>query len=420
MSSWPLTAEPAVSVGGVRLTEIAERFGTPACVLDEEHVRVRCREYVRAMAQNEVAYAAGAFWCRAMARWIAEEGLSLGACSEGELVVARAAGFPGRDIVLHGSAKTARELSAALDYGVGRVVIHAPSEVAQLAALAGQRQKVLVGVTEGDAAAEVARRIVRQPALELVGVYCHVGPRSGRTHCLEAVARRLVDFTAGLGGLPELHLGGGDAVPSRSGDRALEIVAFARRLTSAVEQESAARRIPVPRLTVGFGRAIVGLAGVTLYRVLSVKHGPRTSVVVDGDMCRGAQPAPHGGRRDIVRIGHPAVSQTEPMAVVGRYCGAGDALAGEALLPRDICAGDLLAVPCTGAGQLAMASSYHHVARPPVIAARGGRAWPLIRRETDEDLLRRDIGWPPALVSNRPPHVERPRAQPRHRHGSSH
>ena len=115
MNIWPLTAEPAVSVGGVSLTEIAERFGTPAYVVDEEHVRVRCREYAKAMAPHEVAYAAKAFWCRAMARWIAEEGLSLDVCSEGELAVARAAGFPGDRILLHGIGKTPNELSAALE-----------------------------------------------------------------------------------------------------------------------------------------------------------------------------------------------------------------------------------------------------------------------------------------------------------------
>ena len=123
MSIWPLTAEPALSVGGVCLAEIAERFGTPAYVLDEEHVRARCREYAKAMAPHEVAYAAKAFWCRAMARWIAEEGLSLDVCSEGELVVAGAAGFPAARILLHGNGKTLNELSAALDYGVGRVVV---------------------------------------------------------------------------------------------------------------------------------------------------------------------------------------------------------------------------------------------------------------------------------------------------------
>ena len=131
MSIWPLTAEPALSVGGVGLAEIAERFGTPAYVLDEEHVRARCREYAKAMAPHEVAYAAKAFWCRAMARWIAEEGLSLDVCSEGELVVAGAAGFPAARILLHGNGKTLNELSAALDYGVGRVVVDSVSEVAR-------------------------------------------------------------------------------------------------------------------------------------------------------------------------------------------------------------------------------------------------------------------------------------------------
>jgi diaminopimelate decarboxylase len=128
------------------------------CVLDEEHVRVRCREYVKGMAEHEVAYAAGAFWCRAMARWIAEEGLSLDACSERDLLVARQAGFPAGRILLHGSAETASELSAAPDYGVGRVVIESPSEVVQLAALAAGRQRVLIGVTAGATAVEVARR----------------------------------------------------------------------------------------------------------------------------------------------------------------------------------------------------------------------------------------------------------------------
>jgi diaminopimelate decarboxylase len=390
---WPLTAQPGVSVGGVRLTEIAERFGTPACVLDEEHVRVRCREYVKALAQHEVAYAAGAFWCRAMARWIAEEGLSLDVCSEGELVVARRAGFPAGRILLHGSGKTARELSAALDYGVGRIVVGSSSEVAQLAALAGMRQRVLVEVTEGAAAAELARRIVRQPALELVGVHGRIGSQGPCPDGVEAAARRLVDLMAGLGCLPELHLSVGHAVPCRPGDHGLDAAAFVQRLSSAVEQECAARGIPVPRLTVEHGRAIVGPAGVTLCRVLSVKHGACTGVVVDSEMCDSALPTLDGIRHDIVRIGHPAASRTEPMTVVGRSCvAAGDPLAVEAHLPGDISPGDVLAVPCTGARQFAMSSNYHHVARPPVIAARGGRAWPLIRRETDEDLLRRDVG----------------------------
>jgi diaminopimelate decarboxylase len=416
MSIWPLTAQPALSVGSVGLAEIAERFGTPAYVLDEEHVRARCREYAKAMAAHEVAYAGKAFWCRAMARWIAEEGLSLDACSEGELVIAAAAGFPAERILLHGNGKTPRELRAALEYGVGRIVVDSPGEVAQIAALARRRQRVLVRVTPGidahvhravttgtedqkfglsiasGAAAGAARRILRQPSLELAGVHCHIGSQIADLDAFEAAARRLVAFSASLGGLPELNLGGGHAVPYRPGQRGLDITAFAERITGAVEQECAAHGIPVPRLTVEPGRAIVASAGVTLYRVLTVKHGPRTFVVVDGGMSDNPRPALYGSRYHIERVGRAAAGDRRLMTVVGRHCEAGDVLVPDAWLPGDIRPGDLLAVPGTGAYHHAMASNYNHLTRPPVIAVRDGRAWPLIRRETDEDLLRRDVG----------------------------
>jgi diaminopimelate decarboxylase len=421
MNIWPLTAEPAVSVGGVSLTEIAKRFGTPAYVVDEEHVRVRCREYAKAMAPHEVAYAAKAFWCRAMARWIAEEGLSLDVCSEGELAVARAAGFPGDRILLHGIGKTADELSAALGYGVGRIVVDSSGEVRQLAARSvaaptGRRQKVLVRVTPGvdahvhravttgtedqqfglsiasGAAADVAHRILRQPALELAGVHCHIGSQITSLDGFEAAARRLVAFMAGLGGLPELNLGGGHAVPYRPGEDGLDITAFAERITGVAEQECAAHGIPVPRLTIEPGRAIIGAAGVTLYRVLAVKHGARTFAVVDGGMSDNPRPALYGSRYHIERAGAHTAAGTEAMTVVGRHCEAGDVLVPDARLPADLRPGDLLTVPCAGAYHHAMASNYNHLTRPPVIAVHEGQAWPLIRRETAEDMLRRDVG----------------------------
>jgi diaminopimelate decarboxylase len=419
MGIWPLTAQPAQSVGGVRLAEIAEHFGTPAYVLDEEHVRARCREYSKVMAPHEVAYASKAFWCRAMARWVAEEDLSLDVCSDGELVVASAAKFPADRILLHGNGKTQQELSVALDYGVGRIVVDSAGEAGQLAALAalaGRRQKVLVRVTPGvDAhvhpavttgtedqkfglsiasgeAAHVARRIRREPSLELAGAHCHIGSQISSLEGFETAARRMVAFMAGLGGLPELNLGGGHAVPYRPGDPGLDIAAFAERIAGAVGQECAAHGIAVPRLTVEPGRAIVASAGVTLYRVLAVKRGARTFVVVDGGMSDNPRPALYGSRYHVERVGSPAADHAEPMIVVGRHCEAGDVLIPGARLPRDVGPGDLLAVPATGAYHHAMASNYNHFTRPPVIAVRDGRARPLIRRETDEDMLRRDVG----------------------------
>ena len=415
ISIWPLTAQPAVSIGGVSLAEIAGRFGTPADVLDEEHVRFRCREYRTAMAPHEVAYAGNAFWCRGMARWVAEEGLSLDACSEGELLVAAATGFPAERILLRGTGKTPRELAAALDYGVGRIVIDSPGEVAQIAALADQRQRVLVRVIPeldaparqarpasaedqefglsiaSGAAADVAHRIARQPSLELAGADCHLGSQITSLDGYEAAARRLVAFAASLGGLPELSLGGGHAALSRPSAHGRAVTAFARRITSAIEQECAVHGIPVPRITIEPGGAIVGSAGVTLYRVLTVHHGARPVVVVDGGSSGSPQPVLSAGRHHAERVGDPAAGDRRAMAVIGRH-GAGDVIVPEAWLPGDLRPGQLLAVPGTGACHHAMASDYDYSTRPPVIAVRDGRAWPLIRRETDEDLLRRDVG----------------------------
>jgi diaminopimelate decarboxylase len=416
VSGWPLTSEPALSVGGVSLSAIAEKYGTPAYVVDEEHIRARCREYLKAEGLHEVAYAAEAFWCRAMARWIAEEGLSLGACSEGQLVVAGAAGFPAGQILMHGNGTTLGELSSAIDHGISRFVIDSTSEITQLAALADRPQQILLRVTPGiDAhlgngtapddedgqfgfstvsaeAAAAAQRIRALPSLELAGLYCDLGSQGTSIGYYEAAARRLVACMAKLGGLAELNLGGGHAAPCQPGDQDLDIAEFARRISGVVRRACSAYGIPVPRLSVEPGRAIVGQAGLTLYRVLTVKRGPRTLVVVDGGMSDSVRPAPHGGRCHIERVGSPTAAPAEPVTVVGRHCRAGDVPGPDALLPGDIRPGDLLAVPCTGAYHHAMASNCNQVARPPVIAVRDGRAWPVIRRETEDDILRRDVG----------------------------
>jgi len=427
MNIWPLTAEPPVSVGGVSLTEIAERFGTPAYVVDEEHVRHRCREYRKALHPHRVAYAGKAFLCRAMVRWVREEGLFLDVCSAGELALARSAGFPPERILLHGNGKTPDDLAAAIEYGVGRVVVDSAAEVARLAALTGDRrhpQKVLVrvipavdphvhrAVTTGvedqkfglslasGAAADAVRRVLRQPSLALAGLHCHLGSQIGVPDGYETAAHRMVAFMAELagelpelaGGLPELNLGGGHAVAYRPDEHGLDVQTFAARVPAAVAAECAARGIPEPELTVEPGRAIVAAAGVTVYRVLAVKHGARTFVVVDGGMSDNPRPALYGSRYTVARVGRRTGAEEALVTVAGRYCEAGDVIAADVPLPGDVRPGDLLAVPCTGAYHHSMASNYNQVARSPVVAVRGGRAWPLVRRETAEDLIRRDVG----------------------------
>jgi diaminopimelate decarboxylase len=423
---WPgtarLEADGDISIGGLRLSALAARYGTPAYILDEGDVRARCRAYTDVLPDAEIAYAGKAFLCRAMAEWIAQEGLSLDVCSAGELAVARSVRFPADRILLHGNAKTPHDLQAAIGYGVGRVVIDSASEIARLAALSRRRQRVLIRVTPGiDAqahravatgmedqkfgfslasgdAADAVRRVFAHPELELVGLHCHIGSQLTRLDAYELAAARLVQLMAAVRNrygvaLAELNLGGGHAVPYVAGDEAFSLASFADRIRRVLKAECATRRLPLPRLTVEPGRAIVSRAMVTLYRVLAVKHVPggRTFAAVDGGMSDNPRPALYGARYT-VRALRPPGEALEPVTVAGRHCEAGDVLAVDVPLPAATRPGDLLAVPGTGAYNHSMASNYNMAARPPVVAVRDGAARLLVRRETDDDLLVRDVG----------------------------
>jgi diaminopimelate decarboxylase len=431
---WPRTTrrEPGgeISVGGVALGDLAARYGTPAYILAEADVRHRCRAYREALPGAEIAYAGKAFLCRALVRWIDQEGLALDVSSAGELAVARSVSFPARRILLHGNVKTPGDLHAAVSYGVGRIVLDSAAEIVRVAMAARGRQRVLIRVTPGvdahahaavatgiedqkfgfslssGAAADAVRRVLTHPELELAGLHCHLGSQITRPEPYETAARRLIALLAAVHAehglaLPELNLGGGHAIPYAAGDEDFDLAGFAGRITRAVRDECAAFGLPVPRLTVEPGRAIVGRSMVALYRVVAVKHAPggRTFVAVDGGMSDNPRPALYGARYSaaVVRpaaVARPAAGEPagQRVTVVGRHCEAGDVLARDVLLPADTRPGDLLAMPGAGAYQLSMASTYNLVGRPPVAAVRDGSARLLIRRETEPDLMRRDIG----------------------------
>jgi diaminopimelate decarboxylase len=423
---WPCTAlreaDGEISVGGLRLTELAVYYGTPAYIVDEADVRYRCRTYIAAFPGGEVAYAGKAFLCRAMARWIAQEGLSLDVCSAGEVAAARSANFPAERIILHGNAKTPDDLEAAFGYGVGRIVVDSASEIARLAAMAPRRQRVLIRVTPGvqagvhpavatggedqkfgfslssGAAADAVQRVLAHPELELVGLHCHLGSQLTELMAYQTAARKLIGLMAAVRDrygvvLAELNLGGGHAVPYVEGDEGFDLAGFADRMRRVIATECASLRLPVPRLVVEPGRAIVNRAMVTLHRVLAIKHviGVRTFVAVDGGMSDNPRPELYGARYSVHAV-RPSRAPMETVTVVGRHCEAGDVLAADVPLPADVRPGDLVAVPGTGAYNHSMASNYNMVGRPPVIAVWHGAARLLVRRETTSDLLVRDVG----------------------------
>jgi len=420
---WPdtTTQDDDLHVAGVRLASVAATFGTPVTVLDETTVRARCRAFRTALPEAEVTYAGKALSCRAVLRWIAEEGLSLDVCSAGELAVARSVNFPASRILVHGNAKTPDDLKAALAYGDVRIVVDSLDEIDHLAALARTRQRVLVRVTPGvdahthraittgtddqkfgfslatGAASEAVRRVLSHPNLELTGLHCHIGSQVRRVASFELAARRMVDLIAGLRRdhgvtIHELDLGGGFAVPYLPEDDPFDLTGYATRLRVALHYECQSHGVPVPKLIIEPGRSIVATAGVTVYRVVTVKRGPTTFVAVDGGLSDNPRPSLYGARYSVRLIGRTSPARRTPMTVVGRHCEAGDVVATDVPLPADIHAGDLLAVPCTGAYHHSLASNYNQVCRPPLIGLHNGTSTVLVRGETEEDLLRRDVG----------------------------
>ncbi|MET9118976.1 diaminopimelate decarboxylase [Streptomyces longwoodensis] len=428
LSVWPAsTTEPRrgdLAVGGVSLAEIADRFGTPVYVLDEAEVRDRCRTYRHAFPEAEVLYEAKAFLCRAMAHWVEEEGLGLDVCSAGELELAVTTGFPPERITLHGNAKSPRDLDTALRLGVGRIVIDSPSEIARLAAAVGPdgHQKVMVRVVPGISAGghekirtgtddqkfglsiadgyaqHAIARILDQPQLELTGLHCHLGSQITSVKPYLASVRRVVGLMARLHEqhslvLPELDLGGGHGIAYRPGEQALDLTSLARRVRTELSDACAVNGLPVPRLIIEPGRAIVGPAGVAVYHVLAVKRtGSHTYVAVDGGMSDNPRPSLYGVQYVPRLVGRHSTAAPARVTVVGRHCEAGDVLAADVELPDDIRPGDLLAVPVAGAYHLSMASGYNLVGRPPVTAVHDGMARLLVRRESLEDIRSRDVG----------------------------
>ncbi|WP_425547228.1 diaminopimelate decarboxylase [Actinocorallia aurantiaca] len=424
---WPRTArrlEGAMQVGGVDVRDLAREFGTPLYVLDEEDVRQRAREYAGAFADGSVHYAGKAFLCGALVRWLAEEGLGLDVCSGGELALALAVGFPAEKITLHGNNKSTDELVAALEAGVGHIVLDSFEEIARLAYHAerlGRRPKVMIRVTTGveahthefiatahddqkfgfsrnsGAALEAARRVLALPQLELVGLHSHIGSQIFETDGFEIAAHRVAELLVAIRDehgvvLPELDLGGGFGIAYLPGDDPIDAKLIADNMRRIVAKECGSYGLPVPRLTVEPGRAIIGPGGVTLYEVGTIKdvEGIRTYVSVDGGMSDNLRTALYGAEYTANLVSRE--SEAEPMLsrLVGKHCESGDIVVRDLWLPEDIAPGDLVAVAATGAYCRSMASNYNYVTKPAVVGVRDGRARVIVRRETVDDLLRLD------------------------------
>jgi diaminopimelate decarboxylase len=428
---WPRTArrvDGALALGGLDVRDLAARYGTPLFACDEEDFRGRCRAFHDAFGPDvAVAYAAKAFCCCGVLRWVTEEGLGVDVCTGGELEVALRAGVAPEMITVHGNNKLPQELERAVEVGVGRIVVDSLAEIGRLAEIAKRagagRVKVLVRVTTGveaavhefvatahddqkfgfslssGAADEAVRQVLASPELELAGLHSHIGSQIYDTAGFDVAAHRVLELAARIADqhgieIGELDLGGGFGIAYTAADDPQDVKVIADSLGRIVDTQCRAAGLARPRLSVEPGRAIAGPGTVTVYEVGTVKDvdGLRTYVSVDGGMSDNIRTALYDA--DYTCVLASRESQAAPLLcrLVGRHCESGDIVVRDAYLPADIQPGDLIAVAATGAYCRSMASNYNHVPRPAVVAVRDGDARVLLRRETMDDLLRLDAG----------------------------
>ena len=429
---WPQNcvrdASGAMTIAGVDVRDIARDFGTPVFVLDEQDLRSRAREYALAYREagaSLVFYAAKAFLSTTVARWVTDEGLGIDVASGGELAVAMRAKVAGDLLLMHGNNKSEAEIEAAVEYGVGRIVIDSFEEIARVAhaaAKAGRVQPVLVRATvgveahthefiatahedqkfglsaQGGAVEEAVRRIAKLPSLTLVGLHSHIGSQIFDASGFQIAAARIVALAQRIYDeqgieIEELNLGGGMGIAYVESDDPLDVADMAAQIGDIVAKECADAGIAPPALAFEPGRAIVGPAGITLYEVGTIKpieldhEQVRTYVSVDGGMSDNIRTALYGADYTVRLASRSSLAEPMLCRVVGKHCESGDIVVRDAWLPSDLTPGDLLAVAATGAYCRSMASNYNYLPKPAVASVRDGCASTVLRRETIDDLL---------------------------------
>ncbi|MEJ1178305.1 MULTISPECIES: diaminopimelate decarboxylase [unclassified Pseudarthrobacter] len=443
-----------LTVAGIDVAALKEQFGTPLFVMDEADFRARARAFkdsFDAAFQDicggvDVYYAGKSFLCTSVVKWVEEEGLRLDTASGGELAVAARAGIPGERVALHGNNKSDAEIHRALDMGLGRIVVDSLDELVRVGAIAhgrGEQAKVMLRLTPGvyahthefiatahedqkfglsmaadstdreglSAAEEAVAAAAAHPGIELLGLHCHIGSQIFEPDGFALAAEKLLRFLAAVQEkysieLPELDLGGGYGIAYTPVDTPRPAADIATAMAAVVRSTCAELGITSPRISIEPGRAIVGSTTFTLYEVGTLKtvrvdaEGqenvtyPRRYVSVDGGMSDNARPVLYDADYSAILASRTSTASPQLSRVVGKHCESGDIVVRDVYLPEDVAAGDLLAVPGTGAYCWALSSNYNYLARPGVVAVRDGSARLIVRGETEEDLLNRDMGVP--------------------------
>ena len=417
-----------LEIGGVDTVRLAEQFGTPLYIIDENLVRQRCREFVSAFRETglsfEVSYASKAYCTKSMCRIIEQEGLALDVVSDGELYTALQSGFPAQRIHFHGNNKTPEEIAMALDANIGCFVVDNFQEIAMLQHLSlerGRLTQVLLRVTPGveahthefittgqddskfgfnlrnGSAMRAVEAILASSQLQWLGIHSHIGSQIFETEGFRLAAGRVADFAAEIAraygiSTKVLNLGGGFGIRYVDGDQPLPVATYVKAITDAVKERFSAAQLPIPSIWIEPGRSIIGDAGTTLYKVGSVKEipGVRKYVAVDGGMTDNPRPALYDAAYEATVANRANEPVQEIVSIAGKCCESGDMLIWDISLPT-VDPGDLLAVFCTGAYNYSMASNYNRLRRPAVVLVQDGKADLVVQRETYAGLIANDL-----------------------------
>jgi len=406
--------DDSLSIGGIRVAELAAQYGTPLFVYDEEHLRARCRAAVNAFGAGNVVYATKAFICGAMARLAHEEGLLLDVATGGELHTVLHAGVPASSCVLHGNNKSLDELRMAIAAGIDHIVVDSFDEIDRIEKLHADglpvvrvQLRITPGVhvhtheyvstgqddskfgfnlNNGDAHKAIARA-QSSAAIDLIGIHCHIGSNVFAVDNFAEASKVMVDLFSTLN-LSELTLGGGLGVAYTENEEAPTIEQWAAVLQRATQSLPAGSNVSVEP-----GRSIVASAGVTVYTVGTVKpvDGIRTYISVDGGMSDNPRPVLYGSGYEAFDPARMSADRTDSARIVGKHCESGDILVESAAVAPNVSVGDLLVMPVTGAYGYSMASNYNKVMRPAVVFVADGESRLVVRRETYDDLVRLDL-----------------------------
>ena len=430
LSLFPLTAEVSdqghLIIGGGDTVELAANFGTPLYLFDEFSLRSKCREFKAEFGQRYtdtmVIYACKAFINKALALILNEEGMGLDVVSAGELGIAQSADFPLDRVYFHGNNKSAEEIKLALKWHIGRIVVDNFHELNMLGEIAKEQcytpdillrlspgvdphthRYITTGIVDNKFgfpsanAEEAVAQAMSTPNLNLVGLHFHIGSLVFEIEPYQEAIEFILNFASEMKPkygfeLKELNIGGGFAIQYVLGSPAPPIAVYAETIATKIISKCQELHLTLPRLIIEPGRSIVGRAGVALYKAGVVKDIPdvRRYVSVDGGMADNIRPALYEAKHEAAVANKMLVKEMEKVTIAGKFCESGDILVTDIDLPP-VSAGDIIAIPGSGAYCLAQASNYNASLKPAVVLIKEGETRLIRRRQTLDDLTRYDL-----------------------------